>query len=158
MLPGLVNEQLGDYDSSALYEPIDRRFVWSLALLTLAASACQPKFEPSGSLTIDSMRYEPTTCHVLTSGGIVLQNATGSRLELSMPPARIDAFRDIDITPRAKWVVPGKRPVELGPCGSMTLTGEGYHGSGKRAVSGRATLDCSGDVSVKGSLSFTGCF
>ena len=138
--------------------PMKRHSTWLLVALGLCAVACRPKFEPSGSLTIDAMSYEPTTCHVLTSGGIVFQNASGSRLELSIPPTRIDAFRDIDVTPSARWVVPGKPPVELGPCGAMRLTGEGYHGSGKRAVSGRATLACSGDVDVKGSLAFTGCF
>jgi hypothetical protein len=129
-----------------------------LAAPVLFGTACQPEFEPTGSLMVDSMRFEPTACHVLTCGGIVLQNASGSRLELSIPPTRIDAFEDIATNPSAKWVAPGKPAVELGPCGSMTLTGEGYHGSGKRAVSGRATLSCTKDVSVVGSLSFSGCF
>jgi hypothetical protein len=138
---------------------VDRRRVfWALALSAGFGTACQPKFERSGSLTVDSMSFEPSTCHVLTSGGIVLENASGSRLQLSMPPTRIDAFKDIVVTPAAQWQTKVRPLVELGPCGTMTLTGEGYHGSGKRAVSGRLALDCAGEVSVKGSLSFSGCF
>jgi len=139
-------------------DPIRPRVFWALALAAFLGTACEPKFEPSGSLTVDSMSFEPSICHVLTSGGIVLENSSGSRLQLSMPPTRIDAFKDIVTTPDARWQTAARPPVELGTCGSMTLTGEGYHGSGKRAVSGRLTLSCSGDVTVKGSLAFTGCF
>jgi len=130
---------------------------WPLAWIAFAC-ACQPTFEPAGSLSIDGATFTPTACRVLTRGGIELSDASGARLELSLPPARLEAFKDLSGSPIARYTPSGRSAVELGACGSLTLTGEGYHGSGKRAASGTTSLDCSGGVTLKGDLSFTGCF
>lgn len=130
---------------------------WPLALTALVC-ACAPTFKPTGSLTIDGASFTPVRCQVLTRGGIELADARGARLELSLPPARLDAWKDISGNPTATYAPSGGTAVVLGACGSLTLTGEGYHGSGKRAASGTMSLDCAGGVTVKGDLSFTGCF
>jgi hypothetical protein len=88
-----------------------------------------------------------------------LADRSGTRVELTLPPATLKAFRDIDGTPSVKVEPgPGRPAVVVGACGSLTLTGQGYHGSGKRAARGRMSLDCGGPLPVTGDLSFTGCF
>jgi hypothetical protein len=57
-----------------------------------------------------------------------------------------------------RWSAPGRAPAPLGPCGSLTMRGEGYHGSGKRAASGRLSLSCRGEVAISGDIDFSGCF
>lgn len=134
-----------------------RLFVVALSCATLAL-ACQPKFEPKGSLTIDGAAFSPTSCQVLSGhSSIELADAKGARLGLSLPPQNLNAFQDISGTPSASYTAPGGQTVELGACGSLTLTGEGYHGSGKRAASGKMSLSCA-SPKVAGELSFSGCF
>jgi type 1 fimbria pilin len=135
----------------------------ALMLLLAAASAagCAPRFQGDSSITIDGAAFQPTMCNVLAGaqGGIVLVDAAGTRLTLGLPPARLDAWREIAGAPHARLEpAGGKPPVDLGACGSLTLRGEGYHGSGRRAASGNASLSCSGGAAVRGDIHFTGCF
>ena len=136
----------------------------ALAELVVVASlcaACEPTFKPEGgSITIDGAAFRPTACHVLagTTGGIALSDAAGVRLELTLPPTRLDAFQEVHATSRVRYQVPGKPAVDLGACGELVLRGEGYHAQSKRAASGWMTLSCSGTATVKGDLTFAGCF
>lgn len=59
---------------------------------------------------------------------IALTDASGARLELSLPPARLDAFRDLSGKPNATYTPSEGRAVTLGACGSLTLTGEDITG------------------------------
>lgn len=123
------------------------------------ALGCQPELTSKGSLSVDGVAFAPTVCQVVAGRtAIELGDGKGTLLELSLPPARLDAFKDVSGTPNAKLTRPGGTSADLGACGSLTLTGEGYHGSGKRAASGHATLSCGSTPKVEGELSFTGCF
>lgn len=135
-----------------------RRIVLVLFCVLLTA-ACEPKFKSRGALTIQGETFQPTSCQVtLAPGGITLGNADGAQLALVIPPTRVDAFRSYSFTPtvtfQARQDAPGRA---LGTCGTLTLRGEGYHGYGKRAVSGRVSLVCSGGA-TSGYLEFSGCF
>lgn len=131
-----------------------------LAMATLALAGCAPKLKRSGKLWVDGLEYKPDTCHVLTDRtGIQLVDVTGVRLELALPPARLDFMSEISGTPHVTYVGgPAKPMLDLGTCGTLTMRGEGYHGSGRRAASGRMSLVCSGAASVSGELTFEGCF
>lgn len=120
------------------------------------AVACAPRFQSGGSLAVDGAAFAPATCHVHTGCATVeLTDAGGNRLGLSIPPQRLDAWQSIGGTPEVAWTPAGGARQALGTCGSLQLTGEGYHGSGKRAASGRVVLAC---PRVSGALDFTGCF
>jgi hypothetical protein len=129
-------------------------------VVCVLCNGCEPTFAPTGSLAIDGAPFTPTTCHVLVRAtGIELVDAGGTRVELDLPPATLRAFEDVGGTPSVTIDRGAGRPaVSMSTCGTMTLTGEGYHGSGKRAASGRMSLDCAGAASVEGELSFSGCF
>ena len=131
-----------------------------LVLVVTGAIGCEPRFKPNGSLMIQDRDFEPVACHVLVNCfGIVLQNAAGARLEMRLPPAVLNAWRSISGVPEVRFTPSaGATPLNLGACGMLTLTGEGYHGQGKRAASAHASLSCSGGVTVKGNLTFSGCF
>lgn len=125
------------------------------------STACRPTFESQGTVTIDGTAFAPKDCRVLAprATGVALGDSTGRWLTLALPPMTLKAWRQIDGTPSAALTRPGQPDVELGPCGVLTLRGEGYHGEGKRAASGNAALECSAaGAEVKGVLSFTGCF
>jgi hypothetical protein len=47
--------------------------------------------------------------------------------------------------------------LDVGLCGTLVLTGEGFHASGKRAVKGRLSLACAASE-VRGDFTFEGCF
>ena len=69
------------------------------------------------------------------------------------------AWEAISGAPSAALTLPGEAPINLGPRGTLTLKGEGYHGEGKRVARGPASLECNaGRSTVNGDLSFTGCF
>lgn len=133
----------------------------TFVLLALSSAGCQPTFEPAGALTIGGAAFAPVGCQVLAprATGIDLRDAQGRSLSLTLPPQILDAWRKIHGTPRATLALPGQPPQELGPCGALMLEGEGYHGQGKRAASGSATLQCgTGETAVHGTLTFDGCF
>jgi type 1 fimbria pilin len=126
------------------------------SLLVIAGAGCRPKFAPHGELTLSGEPFRPTACRVLVGAtGVELADAAGSRLELVLPPQTLDAFRDVKGTPRAQLTRPSGARVDLGACGALTLTGEGYHGEGRRAASGHLVLACDGGA---GTLDFEGCF
>lgn len=126
---------------------------------TVLTTACEPEFNSRGTLTIHGKTFQPTSCQVmLAPGGITLQDADGAQLELVIPPTRVDAFRSYTFTPTVTFHAGQNAPERaLGTCGTLTLRGQGYHGSGKRAVSGRLSLACSGGA-TSGYLEFSGCF
>ncbi len=128
--------------------------------LVAAMSGCKPTFKQSGSIRVDGAPFQPIACHVLTRcQGIELINEVADRLELTLPPARLEAWRELKGTPGLRYLPgAGKTPVDLGTCGSLTLTGEGYHEPRGRAASGSISLSCSGAVTVRGDLEFSGCF
>ena len=132
----------------------------AMALLGAGAIGCEPTFKSKGTLRIQDADFGPIACHVLVNDfGIALESAPGARLELTLPPARLDAWRSVKGVPRARFTRSnGAATLDLGACGALTLTGEGYHGQHKRAASGQASLSCSGDVTVKGDFTFSGCF
>jgi hypothetical protein len=124
-----------------------------------ALVGCEPTFSSEGSLSIDDADFRPVRCRVLVGAtGIELEDASHTRLELTLPPARLDAFKETSGSPRARYDVAGKAPVSFGPCGSLTMRGEGYHGGGKRAASGKLTLACAGGAKASGDVVFRGCF
>lgn len=135
-------------------------FLPALAMSSsLLSLGCEPELTAKGSLSVDGVAFTPTVCQVIAGRtAIELGDGKGTLLELSLPPARLDAFKDVSGTPSAKLTRPGGTSADLGACGSLTLTGEGYHGSGKRAASGHTTLSCGSAPKVEGELSFTGCF
>ena len=132
----------------------------AIVLLEIGAVGCEPTFKSQGTLLIQDADFRPISCHVLVEDfGIALQDAPGARLELSLPPARLDAWRSVSGVPRARFMPSNNaRVLDPGACGTLTLTGEGYHGQGKRAVSGQVSLSCSGEVTVRGDFTFSGCF
>ena len=131
-----------------------------LVLIVTGAIGCEPTFKPNGSLMIQDRDFEPVACHVLVNCfGFVLQNAAGVRLEMRLPPAILNAWQSVRGVPEVRFVPSAGAPaVNLGACGMLTLTGQGYHGGGKRAASGHLSLSCSGGMVVKGDLTFSGCF
>lgn len=136
------------------------RLAVSLGLCGLLAAGCKPSFESEGALSIDGQPFRPTRCRVLVDAtGIELANETGRRLELTLPPATLRAWREIHGTPTVKLhAAAGAPATDLGPCGSLTMAGEGYHEPNRRAASGRLSLSCSGAASLQGELRFSGCF
>ncbi len=127
--------------------------------LAALACACAPKLASSGSLLIDGAPFSPATCHVFADRtAIELRDAEGARLELTLPPARLDFERQLSGTPDVLYTSKSGARASLGSCGSLTLTGEGYHGSGRRAASGVITLACAGEPKASGELKFQGCF
>ncbi len=141
-----------------------RRFAWQAffisALFWIGVIGCEPTFKPSGMLLVEDVDFRPIACHVMVNTfGIAFENATGARLELLLPPTRLDAWRSTGGVPQARFIPnDGVSALNLGACGALTLTGEGYHGQTKRAVSGKASLSCSSGVTVTGNLTFSGCF
>lgn len=127
-----------------------------LAIAVIAALAgCQPKFESKGSLAIDDgTELRPVSCTVMPGTGIELEDAQHARLRLTIPPVVIDAFREQRFTPDVRYEPAGKAPRSFDKCGTLVLRGEGYHGSGKRAVSGTLSAPCL----AKGEVTFSGCF
>jgi hypothetical protein len=131
-----------------------------IALGALLCVGCEPTFKSDpGTVTIDGLSFRPTSCHVVQGGGVALSTSTGDALELVALTKYMDFNDQVTLLPRARYSPRGGTPVELGECGTLTLRGEGYHGKGKRAVSGQASLSCTaGTTIVKGDLTFTGCF
>lgn len=131
-----------------------------VALFAWALSTCKPAFKHAGSISVDGESFQPEACHILsTCTGIALIGATGDRLELRLPAARVEAWRDTKGPPRVTFTPKtGKAATELAPCGLLVLTGEGYHEPKGRAASGHIHLSCSGDVTVQADLEFSGCF
>lgn len=127
-----------------------------LGVAAIVLAGCAPTFESDGTLMVGSSAFRPTTCHVLTRAtGIELGDGSGRRLVLTLPPQRLDAFRDITGAPSVQ-LEPGGASASA--CGTLTLTGEGYHGSGKRAASGKLALSCDDPPGIHGELSLRGCF
>jgi hypothetical protein len=134
------------------------RRVLGPALVVLVAG-CAPKLESKGSITVEGQPFTPALCQVLVGGvTIELSDAKGAKLGLALPPQRLDAFKTISGTPTVTYQPTTGPAAELGPCGTLELTGEGYHGSGKRAASGKMKLSCAKDVKVEGDYTFSGCF
>ena len=135
--------------------------VAALAALLVATSVvgCKPKYEATGALSIGDAAFATTACHVRTDAtGIELLDAAGSRVQLTLPPARLEAFREMQGTAEVRYEPRGKPAVDLGRCGTLLLRGEGYHEPSRRAASGRLSLACSGNAAASGELSFAGCF
>lgn len=123
----------------------------------LACAACEPTFESRGALTIAGAPFDPTACRVLTAPpGVELRDASGARLEVTLPRARVDAFREAHGSAGALYraAVDG-RAVDLSGCATLSIRGEGYHASGRRALSGGATFAC---PRASGRVTFSGCF
>lgn len=132
-----------------------------LVTIVLASAGCQPTFEPEGALLVQGAPFAPVSCQVLapSATGIALRDARANLLSLKLPPQTLRAWERIEGTPRAELTMSGRSPSDLGPCGALVLEGEGYHGDGKRAASGTASLECSsGGTQVQGTLRFSGCF
>lgn len=126
--------------------------------VTASFSACAPEFRPEGFLTVEGLDLSPTACRVLTDcTGIELRDAASTRLRLTMPPTRVDTFEEASGPATATLTRASGETVELGDCGTLRLEGQGYHGQGKRAMSGTVRLDCGGGA-TSGELTFTGCF
>lgn len=128
----------------------------AVVMLGLLAG-CEPKFKPEGTLTIGGTPFVPASCHALgTELGIELISESGRRLTAVLPPAQLDAFRELKGPPHFTAYSPAGEPtVERDGCATLMLRGEGYHGAGKRAVSGQLSLACQ---AAQGALSFSGCF
>jgi hypothetical protein len=127
--------------------------------LLLVLVGCRPAFEATGTLSIDGVPWRPNECHVLTRcTGIELVDAQHRRIELTMRPQALNAWRRISGSANVRWSDAGRAPSELGQCGDLTMRGEGYHGDGKRAASGRVSFACTGKVVARGALDFSGCF
>lgn len=130
-------------------------------LALVAGTGCQPRFKAHGALSVDGMSFEPVACEVLAprSTGVAFTDTTGRGLSLTLPPQRLDAWRELRGTPTVALTRLGQPPRELGSCGELRMQGEGYHGDGKRASSGSIALDCAAlEAVVTGALTFTGCF
>jgi hypothetical protein len=135
------------------------------ALFALVAiGGCAPTFDTEkSSLTVDGEVFRPTACqvHVGAHGGVTFTDGNGGRLTLALPPQHLDYAKEINGTPEVQWEAPStqtKPAVEVGSCGALTLRGEGYHGQGKRAASGHATLSCERGAKIVGEIRWSGCF
>lgn len=127
-------------------------------MLAVTVGGCRPVFEGTGTLVVGGVPFNPTACHVLTTGGIELLDVAGRRLVLTIPAQVLDAWKEIRVTPRVAWQPGPGAAVDLGACSSLLLRGEGYHGEGRRAASGQVTLTCPGETAAGGELRFSGCF
>lgn len=128
-----------------------------LLLGVVGLLGCKPKFEPGGGgVSVGGQAFQPTSCHVnAVRGGIDLFSAEGAQLAAVMPPQQLDAFSDLAGTVDVRVTRRGAAEQDLGTCGTLALTGEGYHGDGKRAARGKLVLACS---QAQGELTFSGCF
>ncbi|MBI2377008.1 MAG: hypothetical protein HYV07_23610 [Deltaproteobacteria bacterium] len=128
------------------------------AIAGLLLASCAPKFEGSGKLHAGGDELHPSLCRVLVQAtGIELSDDFGSKLKVTIPPARIEAFREI--TGPASISYDGRGGHSVAPsCGTLSLRGQGYHGGGRRAASGKLSLSCSGPPAVAGDFEFEGCF
>jgi hypothetical protein len=127
------------------------------------AASCAPTFDAQSALVIDGAPYQPTACqvHAGAYGGVTFIDAHGARLTLALPPQRLDFAGEIGGTPEVRWEPQTneiKPALEVGTCGSVTLRGEGYHGQGRRAASGHATLGCTAGAKISGEIRWSGCF
>ncbi len=130
-----------------------------LPLAALPILARGPRFTHKGTMKVDEAPFEPTGCSVLGSQtGIELVDARGARLRMLVPGQQVRLWTAQTGTPRVTWQPPGSAPVDIGTCGTLTVEGGGYHGQGKRAVSGHAAVSCSGPTPVWADLDFDGCF
>jgi hypothetical protein len=132
-----------------------------LTLVLVACAGCRPTFKADGTLVVNGATFRPVACQVLAprATGVGLTDSKGNQLELMLPPMTLRAWEAISGAPSVALTLPGEASVNLGLCGTLTLKGEGYHGEGKRAASGTASLECSaGRSTVRGDLTFTGCF
>jgi hypothetical protein len=128
-----------------------------VAALVALVAGCAPKFEPKGTVSVHGVPFHPTTCHLLgTPTGVVLIDADDARLELALSPSRLEMGQITTGAPHVTFTDPHAATRDLGRCGSLELMGEGYHGDGKRAVSGHAHLACADGTDAD--LEFTGCF
>lgn len=125
--------------------------VWAALLWS-----CRPKYSGTGSLTTESGPFQPTQCHVLgtRATGIALADDKGTSIEVTLPPAILDAFQEIGGPARATIITAGT-PRDLGACSTLKMKGEGYHEPERRAASGTVSFACPG---LTGEHSFSGCF
>ena len=125
-------------------------------MLLCVLSGCAPKFKPEGTLTLGGAPFVPVRCRVLGKElGVELSTSEGWTLDLVLPWARLNAFEEVKGEPHLVSQPIGGALVEADRCGSLLLRGEGYHGEGKRAVSGQLSLSCE---AARGELTFSGCF
>jgi hypothetical protein len=131
-----------------------------MMFVLVVATGCKPRFEHTGNLTVGGTAFHPVGCHVRNScTGIDLVDHDGRRLELTLPPQTLRAWESIGGTAHVRWISgPVASSIDLGPCGMLTLRGQGYHGDGKRAASGHLSLACASAPSAKGALDLSGCF
>jgi hypothetical protein len=118
-----------------------------------------PSFRHSGSLVVGEVPFEPAECHVLAGeAGIELSDVNGTRISLGLPASRSGpgAWATVGGAARVTRTLAGQS-LDVGLCGTLVLTGEGFHASGKRAVKGRLSLACAASE-VRGDLTFEGCF
>jgi len=124
------------------------------AVAWLVLSGCQPTFEATGALTVNGESFTPAKCRAMSEAtGIEVVTPSGGTVQLTLPPQTVKAFEtvrgDVTVTPG------GDGPRPSSPCGTLELRGEGYHGGGRRAVSGKVSLRCE---QAQGELTFSGCF
>lgn len=131
------------------------RSLFIAAPLALSLIACAPKFKSEGSLTVGGAPFAPASCRVMAESFGVELSAGAARVELTLPPRNLNAFQEVNGTPHVRIAPAGQAVRDLGSCGSLILKGEGYHGDGRRAVSGHVSLAC---PDASGELDFTGCF
>src|SRR5438067_6956860 len=107
--------------------------IFAALAISAVVAACAPTFVPDGMLSVGGADYRPTACSVLigATGGIALVDPNSVYLALTLPPAHLQASQEISGIPHAK-LVPGlgKPEQDLGPCGTLTLSGEAFHGAG----------------------------
>ncbi len=119
-----------------------------------------PRFKHTGTITVDDTPFEPVACKAITGSlaGVDLYDARGARLTLLLTGVSVRVWANVDGTPRVTYAAPGTAPVDIGTCGSLTIRGGGYHGQNKRAVSGHASLSCSGRTPVWANADLDDCF
>lgn len=132
-----------------------RGALWVVAMIALGASTsgCKPKYSGTGSISTEAGPFRPSACHLMgaRATGIELVDDAGTRIEVTLPPSRLDYNQEIE----------GKASVAIGPralgaCATLKMRGEGYHDARGRAASGHVSFACGNDL--RGDLDYAGCF
>lgn len=120
-------------------------------LLLLGAAACSN--ELGGDLTVNGTPFEAASCRngvVYGYRGVEVTGKSGARIAIAATQAR--AARVVYLARE------GERGLEVGDCGTFQIEDQNSTINDVKNVEGKATLDCtSGDLVIKGSVSFSNC-
>lgn len=105
----------------------------------------------TGDVTVDGQPFTLANCSSAAPeglSGVYLVDGVGNRLRIDHLPGDQAAVT---------YLPSGGAPVELGPCGTVTVTDQNSEINGVTNVMGDAELSCSGAHTVAGKAHFENC-